>query len=150
MAVVTTIQFRIQTEELGRGELLTVTPYIDEVSLVELTRRVEASAAAVHGEAKLAGNYAGLVVDGHSHDWTGWYRNDHPQTWFNDGDSCLLGCRCGDTGCWPLTTRISLDERQVTWSHFRTGHRSWNLSALGPFTFNRRDYDHALQHPTMT
>ena len=47
-------------------------------------------------------------------------------------------------GCWPLTTDVSVEEASVTWSHFRNGHRDWDLTGLGPFTFDRSQYETAL------
>jgi hypothetical protein len=136
------VDFRLQAENLGVGRVRTVTPYIDGVSLVELARRVELGPAAESGESDLAGRYAGLVIDGDP--WQEWYTGEHPQVWFGDGDSCVLGCTCGDTGCWPLTARITIRGRHVLWSDFRTGHRPWDLADLGPFRFNRPAYDRAL------
>lgn len=139
------IEFRLQVEDVGDDDAVTVTPYIAGESLVELARRVEAGPAAAGGEPDLAGDYAGLVVG--DHPWREWYSGQHPQVWFGDGDSCVLGCTCGTTGCWPLTAVITIGDRDVVWANFRTGHRSWDLSGLGPFRFDRAAYDHALQHP---
>jgi hypothetical protein len=141
------IEFRLRTQSLGIGEVVTVTPYVDGVSLVELARRVEARPAGASGEPGLAGAYAGLVV-GEAR-WQDWYSGARPQVWFGDGDSCLLGCVCGDTGCWPLTPRVTVDARRVVWDRFRTGHRAWDLAALRPFAFSRRTYDTALAHPVV-
>ena len=138
------IEFRLRTEALGVGEVVTVTPYVDGVSLVERARRVEARQAGK--ERDLAGSYAGLVV-GRAR-WQDWYSGVRPQVWFGDGDSCLLGCGCGDTGCWPLTARVTVGVKTVVWAGFRTGHREWDLSALGPFTFARGAYEAALAAPT--
>lgn len=140
------IGFRLRTEALGVGEVVTVTPYIDGVSLVERARRVEAGPAKADRQPDLAGSYAGLVV-GEAR-WQDWYSGVRPQVWFGDGDSCLLGCLCGDTGCWPLTAKITVGGDTVVWESFRTGHRAWDLAALGPFTFSRRAYDAALALPT--
>ena len=143
MAGTNAIEFRLRTESLGIGEVVTVTPYIDGVSLVELARRVEAGPARADRQADLAGSYAGLVVG--KARWQDWYSGADPQLW--SGDSCLLGCVCGDTGCWPLTAKVTVGPDTVVWAGFRTGHRPWNLAALGPFTFSRRAYDAALAAP---
>jgi hypothetical protein len=143
---VAAIEFRLRTEALGVGEVVTVTPYVDGVSLVELARRVEAGPARADRQPDLAGSYAGLVI-GSSH-WQDWYSGLDPQVWFGDGDSCLLGCVCGDTGCWPLTAHVQIGRDRVVWERFRTGHRAWDLAALGPFTFSRHAYDAALASPT--
>lgn len=139
------IEFRLRTESLGVGEVTTVTPYVGGVSLVELARRAEARAAKADGQPDLAGSYAGLVVGDRR--WQDWYSGADPQVWFGDGDTCLLGCACGNTGCWPLTARVTLEEDTVVWEDFRTGHRSWDLGTLGPFHFDRGAYDAALASP---
>jgi hypothetical protein len=103
------IHFRIAQEDLGVGRLWTVTPVVDGVPLVELARRQEVRPARATKEPKLAGKYAGLVVgnDPQVSEWRRWYL-DEPQCWFGDGDTCLLGCQCGDTGCWPLTPHVEI------------------------------------------
>lgn len=139
------IEFQMRIEALGIGEVNTVTPYVNGTSLIELARRVELSPATEDREPDRAGAYAGLVVGvAERFDWAHGYLNDHPQSWFGDGDSCLLGCICGDTGCWPLSAKVTTPRGQVIWSRFRTGHRSWDLRALGPFFFRRAQYQAAL------
>jgi hypothetical protein len=39
---VAAIEFRLRTESLGIGEVMTVTPYVGGISLIELARRAEA------------------------------------------------------------------------------------------------------------
>ena len=56
----------------------------------------------------------------------------------------LLGCGCGEWGCWPLTAVVEVDDEQVRWSEFRNGHRDWDLRGLGPFVFERSQYVAAL------
>jgi hypothetical protein len=48
-------------------------------------------------------------------------------------------------GCWPLAAQILLTRDTVTWRDFRNGHRNWDLSAFGPFTFDRTRHEMALQ-----
>jgi hypothetical protein len=70
------------------------------------------------------------------------------ETRFGDGDTALLGCLCGDPGCWPLTARVTVSATTVTWRDFRTGHRDWDLSAVGPFTIDRHAYEPPLPRRT--
>lgn len=142
------VEFRVRNETLGVGDVNTVTPYVNGTSLIELARRVELGPATEQGEPDRAGAYVGLTIGvTQLVDWEHWYLNDQPQSWFGDGDSCLLGCPCGDTGCWPLTAKITMANNQITWSRFRTGHRSWDLRTLRPFTFRRNQYQAALTAP---
>ena len=56
-----------------------------------------------------------------------------------------MGCVCGEWGCWPLAVRVEVTDVTVRWHDFRTGHRNWDLSELGPFVFERREYEAALE-----
>jgi hypothetical protein len=61
----------------------------------------------------------------------------------------VLGCRCGDWGCWPLLTRVSATEALVVWDSFQQPWRKTrDYSAFGPFTFDRHHYDDALRELT--
>jgi hypothetical protein len=59
----------------------------------------------------------------------------------------LLGCSCGEVGCWPLMARVELSEAEVTWREFEQPHRSseWSYEGFGPFVFNRSQYMKALE-----
>lgn len=117
------------------------------MSLIELARRQELEAARAGGEEHLAGNYAGLTL-GRSGGaaWQKWFLGGG-ESWFGDGDTCLLGCTCSDVGCWPLTALVEIGDTTVRWHRFRTGRRDWDLSRLGPFEFARDQYDNALAEP---
>jgi hypothetical protein len=57
----------------------------------------------------------------------------------------LLGCNCGEWGCWPMLARIVATDEQVQWLDFAQPHRrEWDYSGFGPFTFVRAGYDDAL------
>ena len=135
-----TVQFTV-LERSGTAE---ITISINGTSLIELARTVEQPWADREGKPDLAGSYAGLGP------WafggTSAHFLDRPRAvWFGDGDTVLLGCDCGEWGCWPLTADISTGDTTVVWTHFRQGHRDWDLSALGPFTFERTAYELALR-----
>ncbi|PWJ26319.1 hypothetical protein ATK17_2476 [Branchiibius hedensis] len=135
------IEFRVTDQEYGTGRHRGVLPVIDGVSLVVLARRVEEPAADAEGHPDLAGSYAPLVSEGLPREH---FLGRPYLSWFDDGDTVLLGCTCGDWGCWPLTAMVRVDARFVHWSHFRSGHRDWDLGDLGPFRFERRAYERAL------
>ncbi|GGJ79088.1 hypothetical protein GCM10010123_06270 [Pilimelia anulata] len=52
----------------------------------------------------------------------------------------LLGCGCGDWGCWPFTAMVDVTDDAVTWSGFRTGHRDWDYAGLPALSFARHRY----------
>jgi hypothetical protein len=80
-----------------------------------------------------------LPPSGHFHgDPDSAYRED-------DGRVALLGCRCGEPGCWPLLARITSGDREVQWSEFEQPHRpEWRFDGFGPFVFDRAQYDAAI------
>ena len=64
----------------------------------------------------------------------------------------LLGCECGELGCWPLMARIDVREGEIVWSDFEQPHRadSWSYQALGPIGFERNQYEDALARAERT
>lgn len=57
----------------------------------------------------------------------------------------LLGCGCGEWGCWPLLARVETNRATVEWSEFEQPFRQErNYSGFGPFVFSRLAYDSAL------
>lgn len=64
------------------------------------------------------------------------------------GATPLLGCVCGDWGCWPLLAVVTATPSTVTWASFRQPHRQkWGELRLGPYVFARPAYEAALAHP---
>jgi len=62
-----------------------------------------------------------------------------------DGKSPVLGCECGEWGCWPLLARVVVDQDAVTWTDFEQPHRrDRDYSGFGPFVFDRRAYEEAV------
>ena len=53
----------------------------------------------------------------------------------------VLGCACGIVDCWPLLVRIDVDAEWVVWRDFRHGFRDWSYDGLGPFRFDRGEYE---------
>lgn len=60
------------------------------------------------------------------------------------GKATVFGCTCGIIDCWFLQVRIELGEGWVRWSDFSQFHRDWRYD-LGPFTFERRQYESQLE-----
>jgi hypothetical protein len=61
-----------------------------------------------------------------------------------EGKIAILGCVCGDPGCWPFRVRIALRDDVVVWSGFEQPHRSWRYEEMRPFVFDRAQYLSAL------
>lgn len=112
---------------------------INGQSLIDRVRPVELPFAQAEGHPNLAGQY-------------GWLSDVDCEIQHLKTEECMvLGCNCGISDCWPLTTEVSLDEDIVCWSGFRNCHRAeghthaWDHSALGPFTFDRQQYETAVR-----
>jgi len=57
------------------------------------------------------------------------------------GKHWLLGCECGEVGCWPLETRIVTNEREIIWEGFKQPFRpERDYSSFGPFRFDHDQY----------
>ena len=62
----------------------------------------------------------------------------------------ILGCTCGMTSCWFVQARIEVGSDVVRWSEFGQFHRPQWEYELGPFNFDRRQYEAQLaQRPTI-
>jgi hypothetical protein len=136
------IELRLESGRVGAHEFQNVLILINGHPLKDLARAVEAHYAQAEGNPTLAGSYAPLATYQFDHD-RNHFLGTPVATWFEDGDTVLMGCECGEWGCWPLTAIIHVGPETVRWSGFRTGHRDWDLSDLGPFEFDRHDYETA-------
>ncbi|MDQ6828889.1 MAG: hypothetical protein M3081_08490 [Gemmatimonadota bacterium] len=59
----------------------------------------------------------------------------------------VLICNCGIPTCWTLLTTIVATPETVTWHQFRQSRRDeWSYQALGPFVFDREQYDDVIIH----
>jgi len=111
-------------------------PMIDGVDLRKPVREIEEEA----GAGTLAGTYGGLPI----------YRSGPPLAnhylarrgeLFEDGRLPVLGCSCGVVHCWPFLARIEANAESVVWRDFRQGFRDWSYDQLGPFRFERGEYE---------
>ncbi|MGV9299244.1 hypothetical protein [Amycolatopsis sp. NPDC003676] len=112
-------------------------PYVDDVALTELIDRFELA----EGMSPAGGAYGGLIP--------GQFRGTTAEHFhgidFEEGETPLLACACGDWGCWPLLARITLTSDEVVWDSFAQPHRrKRDYRGFGPFRFDRAQYDAAL------
>jgi hypothetical protein len=57
----------------------------------------------------------------------------------------LLGCDCGEVGCWPLEARIAMNEQEIVWEHFKQPYRpERDYSSFGPFRFETDQYQQTV------
>jgi hypothetical protein len=112
---------------------------INGQSLIDLVRPVELPFAELEGKPDIAGSY-------------GWLSDVDCEIQRLKTEECMvLGCNCGIPDCWPLTARVSLAEDIVCWSRFQNWHRvkgcvsEWDHTGLGPFVFDRQEYEKAVR-----
>ena len=106
---------------------------VDDSDLIDLARRVERPFANAEGHPDIAGGYDGLMPS----EWLAL-----PERYSTDDRVAVLACACGEIGCWPLRVRVVIEDDRVTWTDFQQPYReSWDLSTLGPFVFDRAQYD---------
>lgn len=122
-------------------EVAEVVPTVNGVALTDLIDRFEeASGMEPRG-------YGGLVqsffrvgsMDRH-------YLNEASDMFGSSDRVPLLGCECGDWGCWPLLARVTVSAHEVRWDEFQQPHRERrDYSGFGPFVFIRQQYEDALR-----
>ncbi|HEY0038918.1 MAG TPA: hypothetical protein VGB66_19635, partial [Longimicrobium sp.] len=115
----------LQVRDSTNGPAVHVT--IDGRDLVDLLRRIELPAATADGHPEIAGSYRGLSP----YEWEALPELE------DDGRVAVLGCECGEVGCWPFQVRISWRPATVLWSDFHGPGRNCDYTALGRFIFAR-------------
>jgi hypothetical protein len=129
------------------GTVDRVEVFVNGRNMVDILREVELPFAAREGKPNLAGDYIGLPPEDvflPSPRLLG-----EPATHYDrdgvEGKVAVLGCVCGDVGCWPFRVRITLRDDVVIWDGFEQPHRrAWRYDELRPFVFDRTQYLSAL------
>lgn len=127
--------------ELIDNAVTALVPHIDGMSLVALVAGYETERGF-----EPAGSYSGIIPAYFSFgDLALYYEARESPQWPRPDHAWLLGCDCGEVGCWPLTARITITGDSVIWSHFQQGHRpGWDYTGFGPFIFDRDQYAQAV------
>ncbi len=140
LAMVNRLTFNISS---ATGSAARLVPVIDGVSLSERVATFEAA----RGYDDPTGGYGGIVPE---------YMNYGPiDDYFlargisacrqDDGAQYLLGCQCGEVGCWPLMGRITSQGDVYVWSGFFNPCRPQrDYSSFGPFLYERCAYTAAV------
>jgi hypothetical protein len=115
-------------------------PYVDNVRLVDLVRGYELAAGF-----DVPGAYAGIVLDHFRFgDLTAYLTGEPESAYRTRGVVALLGCDCGEVGCWPLEVGIVRSDSRVTWRGFAQPFRpNRDYGGFGPFVFDRAQYERA-------
>jgi hypothetical protein len=119
---------------------------VDGRDLVDLVRAVEQAQAVAEGHPQIAGDYAGLELRSVAPPSKHFWGEPSSPIYGRSGRVQVLECSgCREPGCWPLFCRIDVTQDHVRWSNFENGHRpDWDYGDLGPFEFDRRQYEAAL------
>jgi hypothetical protein len=120
---------------------------VNGTELPHLVRDVELPGARAEGDEELAGNYVGLVPGYVRMDVAGHFLAGAGAKLYDTDEEKvqLLGCGCGEIGCSPLLARVTVTDDTVTWDDFEQPTRpEWDYDDLGPFTFERSQYERAL------
>lgn len=119
-------------------------------SLIDLVRPVELPFRTIEGHPEKAGDY-------------GWLHPFACEIFVepDEHETHLLGCTCGEADCWPIFGRITKTPNTVQWHSFYNPFRlekylskvncddgrifiPWDYAALGPFEFDRKQYEEAI------
>lgn len=118
-------------------------PFVDNVSLVELVSGYEHAAGFDVRRA-----YAGLVLDHFNFGDLIAYLTGQPDSAYSAarGVIALLGCDCGEVGCWPLESQVLVENDFVIWRGFAQPFRPRrDYGSFGPFTFRKNQYESAAR-----
>lgn len=116
-------------EPSGDSGPIGVVPWIDGTALTELVRAFERDR-----NFEPIGGYGGITPE-FFHDFVAGLDTIY-----------VLGCSCGEVGCWPLMCRVKSDGALVIWDEFRQPYRpERDYSEFGPFVFDRAEYTAAVE-----
>jgi hypothetical protein len=135
--VLRTVSFEIVLERTP-----VVTPHVDRISLASLVEAYERANNYADGRC-----YGGLRPEWYKYGplndyFTGNVSSDH---WSKKSGIYLLGCQCGEVGCWPLIASVRRAGDTFQWEQFRQPFRlQRDYSGFGPFIFDRTQYEDAV------
>jgi hypothetical protein len=118
MSGICTLSFVIEPLEEG-NPALSMVPVVNEIRLTKLVEEFERE-----HDYEPAGGYAGLVPSAYNFGPLDLYFM--AETRIEPLEKIgyyLLGCVCGEVGCWPLTVRIVKSAEQIRWEGFKQPFR---------------------------
>jgi hypothetical protein len=120
-----------------------VVPGINGKPLTELV-----SAYEIERHFKPAGGYGGLIPEFFKYGSLDQYfmgRFQENSSLSSIDSIYLLGCDCGEVGCWPLKAKVRIEANEVIWEDFLQPHRpDRDYSGFGPFAFELEQYQKAV------
>jgi len=126
--------------------------YINGRNLIDIAKEVEIPFAKAEGHPDIAGGYMGLPPEGVFYPSKHLLGEPNRRFGYTDKTTVLVCGSCGEGGCWPLEVKITVSEDKVVWSDFGQPHRGpysksshWKYDNLGPFIFDRKQYESELR-----
>ena len=137
MTTLQTIEFDFRPLYGGVAQMV---PVVDSRSLADLAGDFESRAGY-----EPARGYAGLVLEHYDFGDLSLYLMGEQGQWPGH-EVALLGCECGEWGCWPLVAHVAAAGGVVEWSEFRQPYRAgWGYQGFGPFRFLEQRYRLAVE-----
>lgn len=114
---------------------------LDGTPLTDMISAFESKAAF-----DVVGGYGGLIPEFFNYGPLDQYFFGKSPVTDDEARIYLLGCECGEVGCWPLTCVVDLQPDTVVWHSFQQPHRpNRDYLAFGRFTFDISQYNSAIQ-----
>ncbi|MCW2144651.1 hypothetical protein [Actinoplanes cyaneus] len=134
LPIIRRVRFDVRPWGDGADPARELHPFVDNVSLVELVAGYEHAAGF-----DVPGTYAGLVLDHFNFgDLTAYLIGEGEAAYQADrGVIALLGCDCGEVGCWPLESQVLVEKDLVTWRGFTQPFRP-RVTAFSGNCWSRR------------
>lgn len=124
--------------------VMAVVPFLDGADLVELAATYEGQRGF-----DVVGGYNGIIPANFRFGPLVDYFIGAEGHWPGGGRIAVLGCSCGEVGCWPLYATVGTSTTTVTWRNFKQPFRAErDYSGFGPFKFDREEYEGAVRSAT--
>ena len=136
------LSFAVAPLRNEKAGALTLIPVLNGTPLTELVSQFEREHSF-----DLIGGYGGLIPSWFAYGPLNRYFMAEASGGYWDDLSgyYILGCDCGEVGCWPLVAGITKVGATVVWDAFRQPHRpDRDYSGFGPFTFDAPQYESAV------
>jgi len=138
-----TLSFAVEPLNAPTQMVLATIPVIDGRRLTDILIEFERK----HGFTP-AGAYGGLVFEQFNFGPLGrYFRQDFDaddKAFWADG-IYVLGCECGEVGCWPVKCFVTSDRTTIVWDRFWQPQRPDRVYAeLGLFVFDATQYVNAV------
>ena len=142
MNILTVRPVDVVIEHLSCPPIPSVDLYVDGRRLLDLVLRAETAARRSAGNPDEPNEYLPMAV--HNVRGPQHYLGSPVDYWADPGATALLGCDCGEWDCHPLTAQVNVGHRDVAWSVFRSATHEWGPLPIGPFLFDRAQYEAAF------